>query len=347
MKTKRMLASVFALLLPLVCMAEINVSSLNTSEEPVGNEVATTLLGVTYMHHQSLLSNAVVKIFAGQARESWYRTSDGKCSNDNITILLCSVEHKNLPTEYYVVTFKGNNFVDGTLLGHNGDAKILEIKVPRDELIYKSEPVINFDFKNDTIKALRNYQFFTTARGGNWFIKEGTICNPFVVDINGKIKRISPTATAIREDGDANYLSENHKQPTRSQTSGEYYPLGMHVLALAQTPVSHAIAIDSLNMEANEMMKIINSYDEDAPKTPETLSIMEFSKWIFNLGMRHSEEFLTWIAKKEEQEHFTYFFEAVASENENNELIWLKENVKKIKDKKVRKWWENWIKENL
>ena len=91
------------------------------------------------------------------------------------------------------------------------------------------------------------------------------------------------------------------------------------------------------------MMKRI-SYDEN---TPEALSIIEFTKWSFNLGMRHSDQFLTWIVKEEEQERFTYFFDTVASKNENNELNWLKENVKKLKDKKARKWWEKWIKENL
>ena len=74
---------------------------------------------------------------------------------------------------------------------------------------------------------------------------------------------------------------------------------------------------------------------------------MEFAKWSFNLGMRHSNEFLTWIAGNPDKEKFTHFIQAVASENENNELVWLKECVKKLKDKKARKWWNKWIKENL
>ena len=81
--------------------------------------------------------------------------------------------------------------------------------------------------------------------------------------------------------------------------------------------------------------------------TPEKISVMEFAKWSFNLGMCHSNEFLTWIAKNPEQEQFTHFIQSVASENKNNELNWLKENVKKLKDKKARKWWEKWIKDNL
>ncbi len=342
MKTKLFLSTICALMLALTCSGAVKLSTLTPSDNPLSSTVATELLSKVYMHHQSLLSNAEVKVFDIQTSERF--TSKGNIMR---TILLCSVKHEKLATEYYAVTFNGNNIADGTLLGHYEDSEILKLKFPHDEMVYQPNSKINFEFSGDTIKALRTYSFFTTTKGGNWFVKEGTICNSFVVSSGGKIKRIKPTATAIRKDGDANYLSKNHKQPTYSNTEGEYYPVGMNVLIMAQTPASYSLETENLNKNAGNIMKIAEKYDENAPKTPETLSIMEFAKWSFNLGMRHSNEFLTWIAKNPKQEQFTHYIQAVASENENNELNWLKENVKSLKDKKARKWWENWIKDNL
>ena len=57
--------------------------------------------------------------------------------------------------------------------------------------------------------------------------------------------------------------------------------------------------------------------------------------------LRHSEEFLTWIANNKDIENFSLFINAVVSENENKELEWITENVKKLKDGNVRKLWEN------
>lgn len=341
MRTKLLLSALCAVLLPIACWGAINPSSLTMSESPLSNSVATELLGKVFMHHPSLLSNAEVKIIDSQTSERF--TSK---SSSIRTILICSVKHSKL-IEYYAITFNGNNIADGTFLGHYGDSEILTIKYPRDELIYKPSHEISFDFKGDTIKVLRTYDFFTTALGGKWFHKNGTICNPFVVSSGGTIKQLTPIATAIREDGDANYLSEDHKQPTRSKTEGEYFPLGMKVLTCAQAPASCQLDANELNKTAVGMMNIINKYDEEVPESPETLSVMEFANYCFNLGMRHSNEFLAWIANNPKTEQFTHFIQAVASENENNELEWLKDNIKNLKDKKVRKWWEKWIKENL
>lgn len=341
MRTKFLLLSLCAIILPLSCIGQVSLSNLVPSEDPVSNEVAKALLSKAYMHHTSLLSNAEVKIIDSQTSERF--TSK---SNSIRTILICSVKHSKL-LEYYAITFSGNNMADGTFLGHYGDSEILTIKIPRDEMIYKPSHEISFDFNGDTIKVFRTYNFFTTARGGKWFNKYGTICNPFVVSSGGTITKLTPKATAIREDGDANYLSKNHKPPTRSKDNGEYFPIGMNVLSWAQTPASSQLDVNTLNETAVGMMNIVNKYGEDAPMTPETLSVMEFAKWSFNLGMRHSNEFLTWLANNPKQEQFTHFIQSVASENNNNELNWLKENVKKLKDKKARKWWDKWIKDNL
>jgi len=345
MKTKLILSAISALLLPLTCSGATKLSTLTPSDNPLSSTVATELLSRAYMHHSSLLSNAEVKVFDMQTSERF--TSGGNIMR---TILLCSVKHEKLPTEYYAVTFNGNDIVDGTLLGHDGDSEILKLKFPRDEMLYQPKPGIDFEFNGDTIKALRTYRFFSTARGGRWFNKDGTICNPFVISSGGTIKKLSPSATAIREDGDANYLSEDHKLPTRSKDKGEFYPLGMTVLFMTQTPVSYPLDIDELNKKAGDMMKIAEQYKEmsegKTPETPETQSVMEFAKWSFNLGMRNSNEMLTWIAQNPNKA-LSRFFLVCTSETDNNESEWVKEKSKLLKDKKARKWWEKWIKENL
>lgn len=347
MKTKLFLSAICAILLPLTCFGKVFLSELHSSKEPVSNDIAKTLLSKVYLHNHSLLNNAQVTITMIRVIDSWMTLSNHECKNNNVSVFICAVKTDNLPLEYYAVCVKDNNVIDGALLGHEGDSEILKLKFPHDKMVYKPETTINFDFKDDTVKVIRKYQFFSTARGGKWFHKDGVIRNTFIINDDGTLKQLSVTTSAVREDGDANYLNKNRKPTTHSNTTGEFFPLGMNVLIMAQTPISKKIDIEALNLEANETMKRISHYDEDAPKTPETLSIMEFAKWSFNLGMRHSDEFLTWIVKELEQEHFTYFFEAVASENENGELEWLKENINNLKDKKTRKWWQKWIKENI
>ena len=334
MKTKCLLSAIFAIVLQLTCFGQVKLTDITPSRDTLNTDVVKDLLGKVYLHNPSILNDARVTISLIRGVSSY-------------KIFICSVKTDNLSDEYYAVSVKDDRVGDGALLGHDGDPMILQIKVPRDEMIYKSSPNINIEFETDTIKVLRTYEFFTTARGGRWFHKEGTIYNCFVVSNEGTINQVRPYATAIRTDGDANYLSKDHRLPTTSQSEGEYFPLGMDVLYWAQNPLSHTLNIEELNNTASGMMSIVEQYDEDAPINPKTQSVMEFAKWSFNLGMRHSNEFLTWIASNPDKEKFTHFIQAVASENENNELVWLKECVKKLKDKKARKWWDKWIKENL
>lgn len=335
---KNIISTFCAILMPLLCSAAVNLLSLTAKPGIINYSVAKNLLPVAYLHNPQLLPQATVEIIKSE--------TCGKAK-----AIICSVTHDDIATEYYLVTIstKHGMVVDGAMLGHNGDSEILKMKFPHDEMVYQPSPNISFEFSGDTIKVLRTYNFFTTAKGGNWFYKEGTICNPFVVSSSGKIEQLHPTTSAIRTDGDANYLSKDHKQPTRSMTEGEYFPIGMSVLTMAQTPASNSTTPKELNKDANKIAKIVEQYKEkggDPPENPETLSVIEFAVWSFNLGMRNSTEFLTWVAKNP-KEDLSKFFIVVASQNDSNELQWLKDNVKKLKDKKARKWWEKWIKNNI
>lgn len=344
MRTKFFILAICAMLLPFTGLGQVQLSSLAPSEDPVSNDVAAALLSKVYMHHPSLLSKTDVWLTSAFEIERTSKQKDGSRVSSVTTAMVCMARNKLIPTEYYLVTVQGDEVIDGALLGFNGDASLLEMKFPNDEIVYKPDMKIDFEFKGDTVKVKREYRFFSTARGGAWFNKDGTIYNPFVVTKDGTIKQVAPIATAQRQDGDANYLSKDRKPTTYTTTSGEFYPVGMNVLTMAQTPTCQPLNMEELNKEAGEMMAIAADLDDDAPESPTTLSIEEFAKWSFNLGMRHSEEFLTWIANNQDIENFSLFIFAVVSENESKELEWITENIKKLKDDNVRKLWEESMK---
>ncbi|MBP5689093.1 MAG: hypothetical protein J6X22_10715, partial [Muribaculaceae bacterium] len=334
MRTKFFLLAICAILLPFTSFGQVNLSDLEPNEDPVSNDIATALLSKIYMHHPSLLSKTDVWLTSAYELERLAKQKDGTSVSTITKAMLCMARNKMLPTEYYLVTIQDNKVIDGAMIGFNGDADLLKMKFANDEIVYKPELDIDCEFKGDTVKAIREYRFFSTARGGAWFNKEGTIYNSFVVTKDGTINQLPATATAVREDGDANYLSENRKPTTYRTTSGEFYPLGMKVLAMAQSPICQPLNMDELNNDAADMMKIVEEYneDEDDPEDPTTLCAVEYAKWSFNLGMRHSEEFLTWIANNPYNEHLSFFIEAVLSENENNELEWLTEKINNLFD---------------
>lgn len=341
MRTRILLFTLCAIWLPITCWGQASLSSLEPSEDPVSQEVAKALLSKAWMHHTSLLEGSKVWLTAAFEIDRTTKKKDGTHAGAVTTAMVCMARHKSLPTEYYLVTVQDNKVVDGAMVGHNGDASLLEMKFHNDEIRYKPDMKIDFEFIRDTVKVKREYRFFSTARGGAWFNKDGTIYNPFVIAKDGTIKQATPIATAMREDGDANYLSENRKPTTYSTATGEFYPLGMKVLQMSQAPACQPLNMEMLNQQAGAMLRIMEECGEDAPESPTTLSVIEFAKWSFNLGMRHSDEFLTWIANNRDTEKFSLFIDAVVSENENKELEWITENVKKLKDGNVRKLWEN------
>lgn len=346
MRTKFLLLALCAIMLPLTSMGQVNLSNLVPNEDPVNNDVAKALLSKAYMHSPSLLNNTKVWLTSAFEIERTSKQKDGSHVSAITTAMVCMARYSNLPTEYYLVTVQGNKVIDGALLGYNGDATILEMRFPNDEIRYKPNLKIDFEFVGDTVKTTREYRFFSTARGGAWFNKDGTIYNSFVVNKDGTIKQVAPIATAIQEDGDANYLNKDRKPTTYHTTSGEFYPIGMKVLTMSQTPACQPLNMEELNKEAGEMMAIAAEVGDDDSETPTAISVVEFAKWSFNLGMRHSEEFLTWIANNKDIENFSLFINAVVSENKSKELEWITENVKKLKDDDVRKLWENALRED-
>ncbi len=346
MRTKFFLLAICAILLPRTSFGQVNLSSLEPNEDPVSNDVATALLSKAYMHHPSLLKNTQVWLTSAYEVERLKTSKNGSRTESVTTAMVCMARHRLLPTEYYLITVQDDKVIDGALMGYDGDAQILEMKFPNDEIVYKPDMKIDFEFKGDSVKVAREYRLFSTARGGAWFNKDGTIYNPFVINKDGTIKQVPPIATAIEADGDANYLNKNRKPTTHHATSGEFYPLGMEVLMMAHTPACVALNMEELNKEAGTMMTIAAEVDVDDPETPTSLSVVEFAKWSFNMGMRHSEEFLTWIANNQDIENFSFFINAVVSENECKELEWITENVKKLKDDNARKLWENALRDD-
>ena len=349
MRTKFFILAICAMLLPFTGFGQVNLSSLVPSEDPVSKDVAAALLSRAYMHHPSLLGKTDVWLTSAFEIERTFKQKEGSRVTAITTAMVCMARNRHFPPEYYLVTVQGDEVIDGALLGHTGDASLLEMKFSNDEIIYRPEMELDFEFKGDTVKVKREYRFFSTARGGAWFNKDGTIYNPFVVTKDGTIKQVPPIATAIREDGDANYLSKDRKPTTYTTTSGEFYPVGMKVLTMSQTPVCTPLDMEQLNKDAGEMMEIVAQFDEDELdlECPATLSVLEFAKWSFNLGMRNGEDFLTWISQNPDTNSITYFIQAVIGENENKELEWLTEKINILQDNNARNWWQKWMKENI
>lgn len=336
MKMKNLIVAICAIIMPLSSCAAIDLLSIVNQTGPLNSGIAKNLLSCCYLHNPNLLNKSTVNV------------DEIKQINGN-TVFLCSIKNESLPTEYYIATINNRHglVVDGVMLGHNGDSRILAIEDPRGEMRYAPKPELEFEFNGDTVKVVRHYDFFSTMRGGRTFEKYGTIITPFLVATDGKISRLNVTTKAIQRIGDANYLSKDHKLPVTEQTTGEFYPPGMQVLEIEQQPASSKINAKNINGLATEKMKIIERYGEKFKENSETLSVIEFGKWTFNQGMRDSNEFLTWIAENSNTENFTHFIEACASDNNNGELQWLKDKVDSLKNKKARKWWQKWIKNNL
>lgn len=337
MKMTKFITAICAIIIPISSFAAINLLSIVNKTGPIDSGIAKNLISCCYLHNPIVLYNATVNV------------DEIKQINGN-TVFLCSVKYESsLLTEYYITTINNRHglVVDGVMLGHTGDSKILALEHPRGEMRYDPELELTFEFDADTIKVIRQYYYFSTLRGGDTFEKRGKIITPFLVAADGKIIRLNVITTAIQRTGDANYLSKNRKPTVTTETSGEFYPPGMQVLNIEQQPASSRINTQNINGLAAEKLKITERYDENAKENCETRTVMEFATWIFNIGMRDSNEFLTWIAHNPKTENYTHFIEACASDNANGELKWLKNKVDLLKDKKARKWWQKWIKKNL
>ncbi len=330
MKLNHALAVLCAAVLPSVGLG----AAAPASETPT-SEQAHELLGKVYLHNLSTLDKARVAIVQSSP------VCDG-----SIGLTIYTVQLPDQPTEYYAVAQGANGkVVDGAMLGHMGDALCLALPEDhRGEVRYEPGKDLTVAIAGDSVKVTRTYDFYSTQLGGNYFHKQGEIICGFVARPDGMLERIAPVATAVEKRGSANYLDPDRPKDTYTNTKGEYFGLGMSAMRVAQMPLSEELDMTALNAFAGMLHEVIERNGEHAKENSETMSVVEFARWSTNMGLRNGAEYLTWIARHPDDEKFTRFIQVCVEENECDELAWLKQQVKALKDKKARKWWEKWLK---
>ena len=328
------LAIIIAFMVPTTINAAITTDSYHNSTAPLASN-ATRALRHVFMHNTNFLDSMTIEVLQQQ-------------QHGDVDVLLLSLHaHPNLDfnTEYYAVTLDTlGNVVDGTLLGYQGDAINLKLPHVPDDMVFQPDMSVKCHIKNDTIEVKRTYEFYTSSRGGRYLQKNGNIICSFLVTPSGLLTRLPVQCYARETTGDANYLSKDHQLPVSRSTTGEFYSLGMEIMELAQAPISVTPDFNNWDSLAQRMMEIIERYGENAPKNSETLNVMEFARWMTIAALRNGNDFLTWMQANASNEHLSHFLEATLQEGETGEAQWLQERVNALKNKKVRKWWQKWMK---
>ena len=159
---------------------------------------------------------------------------------------------------------------------------------------------------------------------------------------DGILVPLNVEATATLTEGDANYLSQDHKLPTKTETKGEFDGYGMNMMRISQTPISQKLNMERLNKDAASVKNARKNSTDKRVLRKATLS----ARWIVNTGLRDGNDFLTWIAQHPDDEQFTPLLQETLRESGMGETEWLQQKVKALKDKKARKWWQQWMQQN-
>lgn len=339
---KRAIKTLTAILLAaasaLVGQAAVNLAAMGTGR-PLTNYASRQLLGGIMLHNPSILPQCDVVMDTIQRLPSGAR------------VILCTLDKKGerFAVEHYAVTLDPKGFVaDGALLWKDGDSQhlTLDLNDPYHELRYEASQEVTVTINGDTIETARHYRFYTTSLGGNYFHKNGKVIFRLLTDSEGKLSQLEPEAVAVMEEGDANYLSPDHKQPTYSTVSGEANPLGIKVLMLMSMPAGmfrENDGIATLNEEAGQMRELINRQNTLDPRSIIGNNLLCYERWCASLVLRKGYYILPWIMQNEKTEHLSrYLIPRV--KNDKVDHLWLEEQAQTLKDKKSRKWWEKWLK---
>ena len=312
--------------------ASVNLESYMGGDGVMAKADAKDVLSAVFLHNINQLDNVDTEV------AKLVRMSD-----INIAFIYVGRLEDHFSTEIYTLILdKRWNVVDGALLGYQGDPILMEIAAPQNDVAYRTDDTQTYKINGDTIKVMRTYQFNSTATGGDYFIKEGTVYNNLLIRKDGKLVPLPVEATAILTEGDANYLSESHKQPTKTTTKGEFDGYGMNMMRISQTPISATLDMARLNKDAASVKNARKNSNDKRVHIKAALS----AQWIINTGLREGDDFLTWIAQHPEEEHFTPLLLETLRESGMGEAEWLQQKVKALKDKKARKWWQTWMTDN-
>lgn len=313
-------------------VAQVNVERYMGGDGVVATADAKLMLGKVFLHNINQLDGVATEV-----------AQLVKSSNINIAYVYVGRLEDHFDTEIYTLVFDPQwNLIDGALLGYSGDPVMMEIISPQGDMEYRTDDTQTYQTRGDTIKTVRTYQFFSTSKGGRYFHKEGTVYTNLLVRKDGILVPLNVEATATLTEGDANYLSQDHKLPTKTETKGEFDGYGMNMMRISQTPISQKLNMERLNKDAASVKNARKNSTDKRVLRKATLS----ARWIVNTGLRDGNDFLTWIAQHPDDEQFTPLLQETLRESGMGETEWLQQKVKALKDKKARKWWQQWMQQN-
>lgn len=311
--------------------AAVNIEKYMGGDGVVDKADAKEMLSSVFLHNINQLDNVDTEV-----------AKLVKLTSFNIAFIYVG-RLEDFSTEIYTLILdKQWNVIDGALLGYLGDPILMEIAAPQNDVAYRTDDTQTYKLNGDTIKVMRTYQFYSTAKGGDYFTKDGTVYSNLLIRQDGKLVPLPVEATAILTEGDANYLSESHKLPTKTLTKGEFDGYGMNMMRISQTPISATLNMERLNKDAASVKNARKNSEDKRVHTKAALA----AQWIINTGLREGDDFLTWIAQHPKEEHFTPLLLETLRESGMGEAEWLQQKVKALKDKKARKWWQTWMTEN-
>ena len=280
---------------------------------------AKQVLDGLFMHHPSYLDELSVEVFKIQKR-----------SNMNVALLYVGRQQDYFDTEMYAITYDPKwNRIDGAFLGYSGDALLLiPTNLPAD-MVYEPDLDLNFSMRGDTLKMEREYKLYSKNGGKS---EEGIIMSRFLLRKDGRLHQ---------------WPIDVRPKRTNGNIEGTFDFVGSSIMRIIQYPIATVPNFDDWNEVAKIGIDIASKYGENPPQNLETQRNEDFAKWVANAGIRNGKDFFSWVSLNYKKQVLTYFVRDAINKSGMKEGDWLKEQVKACKDKKARKWWENWMKKEV
>lgn len=303
------------------CFAAVNLERyMGESMGLMPAKEAKEVLADVFKHNPVYLDELSVEVFKIQKR-----------SNLNVALIYVGRQQDYFDTEMYAVTFDAKwNRIDATLLGYSGDAVLL---IPTDlpeDIAYEPDLDLNFSMRGDTLKMEREYKMYSKKPGGK--SEHGVIISRFLLRRDGKLHQWPIDVKAKNSNGNID---------------GTFDYMGVSIMNFIQCPLATPPNFLDWNEVAKNAINVASKYGNTPPQNMETKRNADFAEWITNAGISSGEPFFSWVAKNLRKQAFTYFVKQSVTLSGMKEDEWLKSQVKACKDKKTRKLWQQWMKEEL
>lgn len=261
--------------------------------------------------------------------------------SDNYTIALLLVG-----SDYYVATYKPKGgVIDGALLLKKNDIVMAcDFMNPRGNRMNAKSPSISLE--EDKVSVTRIFKTYVNAydKGGPIITEEGSVTSVYDVDKSGKIaapndSQHSKWIVVENTSVPGNRGGKNVTERDACRTLGP----GIVVINLYKMPVSQENEETPGRLE--NLFKQFDGMKRDVPKREKeqfTSCIEELEKCQKGIILRNPKLWLNWLDKNPDSSSIKVLNKSL-EEDKDFKAELLKE-VKSLKDKKLRKAWENRLK---